>query len=259
VVQKVFKPSISSGVPYVPADQLDPARMKIADSKTKPFIEISIDFTLTPTQFENEATLHTAQTLSKLAAKSLAFSEDMILLQGIDGNLPASVRVVNRDSADHGLIGEAVGREVAVAHLPAGGPAAYGANLMTSVREAIKQLNQNNQHGPYALILESSVYTDAFAPVVAGSATIADALNSVLTGGFYGTGALPANTGLLTSLGGEPTSVYVAQNPTIAYLQDNADGSLFRISERVQFVARERTAFVKLAFRAAAGAHTAGA
>lgn len=257
VVQKVFQSTNMSNAANVPKDEFDADKMRIAEGKTKPLIEISVEFSLTQSQVDNEATLHTGKSLAKLAARSLALAEDTLLLQGADAKLPANVRVTNKDSAEHGLLGVDQDHRVHVKHLgsSSGTSAIFGGNLFTAVTQGIAELNKDGQPGPYALILESSVYADAFSPLPTTLVTTADRLTPLLEGGFYSSGSLPKNTGLLTSLGGEPTTIYVAQDAITAYTQENKDGSqLFRVFERVQFVAREKTAFVNLAFEQAARA-----
>src|SRR5262245_20777145 len=100
VAQKVFPTTTMAGASNVPADVFDPATMSIEEGKTKPFIEISVDFRLTQSQVDNETTLHTARTLAKLAAKSLALAEDTLTFRGggKDVPLPRRVKVINRDS-----------------------------------------------------------------------------------------------------------------------------------------------------------------
>jgi uncharacterized linocin/CFP29 family protein len=257
VVQKVFSSTNMPNAANVPADKFDADEMKIAEGITKPFIEISVEFSLTQSQVDNEATLHTGRTLAKLAAKSLALAEDTLLLQGHGAQLPNRMKVINRQSAEEGLIGVGDGRDIPVRALEPGGgtTAVYGASLFTAVTNGIAELNKKGQPGPYALLLESSVYADAFSPVANTLATTADRLTPLLTGGFYGTGALPKDTGLLVSLGGEPTTIYIAQDAITAYTQEDGEGNYrFRVFERVQFVARDRAAFVNMKFQAAARA-----
>ncbi len=256
VVQKVFNGTTAPNSSNVPADEFDPDEMRIAEGRTKPFLELSVEFSLTQSQVDNEATLHTARTLAKLAAKSLALAEDTLLLQGSRADLPQIVKVNNKGSAEDGIIGDREERELTVKPLEAGsGSIGYGPHLFTAVVQGIAELTKRGQPGPYALLLESSVYADAFSPVANTLATTADRLTPLLPGGFYGTGALPKETGLLVSLGGDATTIYVAQDATTAYTQENKDGRyLFRVFERVQFVARDRTSAVNLKFLTAAKA-----
>src|SRR6266851_4050399 len=110
VAQKVFPSTPMANAQSVPADEVDLERMMIEEGKTKPFVELSREFTLTQAQVDNEATLRTGRTLARLAARDLALAEDMILLQGeISDKMPkkSRVRVVNAQSAKGGLAGAA--------------------------------------------------------------------------------------------------------------------------------------------------------
>src|SRR5208283_6042328 len=88
--------------------------------------------------------------------------------------------------------------------LNAGVPGVYGQNTFNAVVTGISELNQNLQPGPFALILEFSVFADTFAAYAPTFIITADRITPLVTGGFFGTTALPPRTGLLVSLGGEP-------------------------------------------------------
>src|SRR5258708_39929463 len=139
VVQKVFSSTSMPNAANVPADHCDPDAMKIDEGGTKPLIEISVEFALTQSKVDNEATLHTGRPLAKLAAKSLALAEDTLLLQGNEAKLPNNVKVINRQSAEQGLIGAGDGRDISVKPLDSGSGSAavYGAGRFTAVIQGI--------------------------------------------------------------------------------------------------------------------------
>jgi uncharacterized linocin/CFP29 family protein len=248
VAQKVFPSTPMSGASYVPADIFDPKTMSIAEGQTSPFIEISVEFPLTQTQVENEATLKTSRTLARLATKSLALAEDLLFFQGSGATLPPEVKAVNRNSANGGLLGAA--QNVISVDPIDGRPGVYGENTFKAVSQGISTLTGIAQPGPYALILESRIYADTYAPLPTTLVTTADRITPLVTGGFYGTGTLPEKTGLLVSLGGEPTTVYLGQDAVTAYTQEDQDGNArFRVFERVQIIARDARAFVRLEFK----------
>lgn len=243
VAQKVFPGSAMPNGQAVPADKLDLATMTIAEGLTKPFIEISVEFGLTQSQVDNEATLRTGRTLARMAAKSLALAEDMIFLQGnavVAELQKRGIKIVNGESAENGLVGGAGRTENLDAKAMPG-------SIFEGVAKGISGLIKETQPGPYALILESGVYARSYEPLPTTLVTVADRITPLLPGGFYGTGALPPNAGLLVSLGGEPTSIYVGVEAVTAFTQTDVSGKcLFRVFERVQFVLRDRRALVKL-------------
>jgi uncharacterized linocin/CFP29 family protein len=259
VAQKVFPASTNGNGQYVPADKFDRDKMMIADG-TKPYIEISVEFRLTQSQVDGESTLHIGRTLAQLATKSVAMAEDILLFQGHHAQLPANVKVVNHESADDGLLGGRGTASLKVRLHDKAQPGVYGSHTFQKVTEGIGLLIRQSQPGPYALILESSVYADASAPLEGTMVTTADRLEPLLQRGFYSTGALPERTGLLVSVGGDPTTIFLGQDVITAYTQLDADGnSCFRVFERFQLVAREPEALLVLSFEGPAEGPAYGA
>lgn len=255
IAQKVFPGSTDGNGQYVPDDAIvaGPAVrvLEIPEGRTKPYVELSVDLALTESQVENESTLHTGRTLARLAAKEIARAEDTLFFRGA-GALAGDplLRVVNGAGAGVGLLNLPGALGVPVNRL-AGAGRGYGPNTFKAVVDGITNLTAKGQPGPYALILASEIYADTFAPVGSTLTTTADRLTPLLSGGFYGTGTLPDRTGLLVSLGGQPTTLFVGQDMITAYTQSSANGqTMLRVYERVQIIARDPTAIVKLSFAA---------
>jgi uncharacterized linocin/CFP29 family protein len=248
VAQKVFHGAQSDNGQHVPSDVFHPDTMTIDDGLTKPFIEISIEFALTQGQVDDETMLRTARTLARIGAKSLALAEDLLFFQGAQAKLPDHVTAANRGSAD-GLLNAKGNDPIPVDSLDKAKPGIYGENTFAAVTQGISALTKNAQPGPYALILETSLYADTYRPVGGTLTTTADRLIPLLDGGFYGTGTVPASTGLLVSLGGEPTTLYVGQDAITGYPELRDGNTHLRVFERVQLVARDPRAFIKLAFK----------
>jgi len=252
VAQKVFPSQQKNNQDSVQADILSlgdapGAPLMIKEGITLPFLEISAKFALTLSQMNNEATLRTAQTLAQLSARKVALAEDLIFFQGTDVQLPPGVTVTNARDTWHGLLNqEGMLPTINVEPLSGGG---YGEHTFTALSKGIGELIAVGHPGPYALILETSIFADTHAPVPNTLVTTADRINPLVDGRFYGTGTFPANTGLLVSLGGTPTTVYIAQDATTVYNSDDPFGNhRFRVLERVQVVVREPLSYVKLHF-----------
>jgi hypothetical protein len=93
------------------------------------------------------------------------------------------------------------------------------------------------------------VYADTFVPPSAASlVTTAERIKPLVEGGFYGTGTLPEDRGLLVALGGDPTGLYVGREASAEFLRKERSKFFFRVVERVQFVARDPRALVLLKF-----------
>jgi uncharacterized linocin/CFP29 family protein len=253
VAQKVFPAQQKPNQDTVQADILmlgntpgDPLMIK--EGVTLPFLEISAKFALTQSQVNNEATLRTAQTLAQLSGRKVALAEDLLLFQGVQAELPQGVTVTNTSPGWNGLLNIAgMSTPIEVEPLASGG---YGENTFTAVSKGIGELIAAGHPGPYALVLETSIFADTHAPVPNTLVTTSDRINPLVDGRFYGTGTLPAHTGLLVSLGGNPTTIHIAQDATTVYNSEDPFGNhRFRVLERVQIVVREPQAFVKLQFK----------
>jgi hypothetical protein len=78
--------------------------------------------------------------------------------------------------------------------------------------------------------------------------TTAERIRPLVERGFYGTGTLPADRGLLVALGGDPTTLYVGREATTEFVRKDGGTYVFRVVERIQFVARDARALVLLKF-----------
>jgi uncharacterized linocin/CFP29 family protein len=256
VGQKIFPTVRLDNPTNIPDDQLDltdPKNPSIPEGLAKPMIEISARFQLSPNQVAHEDALQNGLKLARLRAKDLALSEDLILLQGTNAVLPGGVTAPNLKSAGTGLLGFANPPPIQVPLLPAARRRAlgsnYGENTLNATVQGLSRLNLVSQPGPYALILHYGVYADAYSAVGPDLSIAADRITPLITGGFFGTAALPENTGLLVSLGGEPTTLYVGTEAAAAFLRkDDEESHFFRVFERFQFSARDPRAFVRLDF-----------
>lgn len=77
VAQKAFSSALLPDNPMeVSDDVIRFPDFSIEEDRTKPFVEISQVFSLTPAQFAKEPMLKTAQTLARMAAKAIALAED---------------------------------------------------------------------------------------------------------------------------------------------------------------------------------------
>jgi hypothetical protein len=243
-------PTIPLGdVTSVPADRFDAATMSIEEGLTKPYVELAVEFQLTNGQVNDDPNGTAALTLAKFAAKSLALAEDLILLQGGGVGLPSGVRIESgQGSLGRGILGFDPARHITVQAPDPGAPTNSGGQILAAVAEGIARLTGDVQAPPFALIADTSAFAAIWGNVINGTPAYT-VLNPVLTGGIYGTGAMPRNTGLLIALGGDPTTIYVGSDPLTEPTYKNARGRyFFRAFERLQFVVRDERAFVRLDF-----------
>lgn len=266
IAQKVFPTMMFDTNPTeIPNDVInfqDPDGLSIKEGRTKPFVEIYQEFPLTNTQVGKEAQIKTCKTLARMAAKSLALAEDTILFQGDTAKLPGNVKADLIDSAAAGLLGEANQQDandddenkvtvpILVNRLVTSETkAVFGENVFSAVAEGRAILNSKAQAQNYALFLPTKVYADTHVPPSKASlVTTAERLKPLVEGGFYGTGTLPPDKGLLVALAGDPTCLYVGREATTEFVRKEGSKYFFRVVERIQFVARDPRAFVLLNF-----------
>jgi len=237
----------------------------IREGQTKPFVEIFQEFTLTTTQVAKDGESESpniCKTLARMGAKAAALREDSAIFSGKESNYPAGVLVERIESMGTGLLGEAeppdaddddatkVSKPIRV--LPPDVRRTgilFGENVFSAVADGIAKLVGKAQAKPYALILPEKVYANTYAPPGDQSlVTVAETIEPLVEGGFYGTATLPENRGLLVALGGDPIKLYVGHEAAAAYVRMERQTVFFRVMERVQFVARDPRALVRLDF-----------
>jgi uncharacterized linocin/CFP29 family protein len=259
ICQKVFPTRHLSGSPLnVPNDALALPNITIPEGLTKQFVELDFRFAVTVAQARNEPESMTCQTLSRMAAKAIALAEDMIIFQGqtAGGQLPAGVLTSQLPSAANGLLGAAQ-ITIRVPRVAPPGPAGtpiWGQHVFAAVANGIAQLVRMGQAPDYALFLPTPVYADTYVPVGGGLTITADRIRPLVEGGFYGTGVLPDNQGLLAALGGQPTVIYMGNEAQTEYIRRDRIRYFFLVTERFQFVAVDPRALVRLEFEQQAGA-----
>lgn len=257
--QKVFPTTVFDTSPTeIPNDVIDPTDLSIKEGATKPFVEIFREFPLTSTQVNKEPQIKTCKTLARMAAKAIALAEDEVFYQGQNAKgllKDAGIEADQIDSAGFGLLGEAKPNNIDVEKLVDPRPGVvYGENVFSKVAEGIAKLTGKGQAPTFALFLPTSVYADTFVPPSAASlVTTAERIKPLVEGGFIGTATLPDTPkqiqGLLAALGGDPTSLYVGLDARTEFVRKDGGKYIFRVVERVQFVARDARSLVLLNFK----------
>jgi uncharacterized linocin/CFP29 family protein len=260
--QKVFPTTMLDGDPTeLPDESIDFGNLSIREGRTKQFVEIYQEFPLTSTQVAKEAADKTCQTLSRMAAKALALAEDIVIFQGQDGHLGA-VKEDQVEAAGRGLLGEASpadandadSRKVSVpidVHplAPKRAGVIFGEKVFSAVVEGIAKLVSKGQAPAYALFLPTRVYADTFvAPSNGSLITTADRIKPLVEAGFYGTGTLPDDRGLLVALGGDPTRLSMGREANTEFERKQGREYFFRVSERFNFIERDPRSLVALKF-----------
>lgn len=233
-------------------------------------IEIFTEFALTKQQVAAEETLQTAVTLAIRAANLLVQGEDLLLLQGDtvrrEDSLFTDGRIQSRAGPGPGGLANiaqddpTINPALLAIEVPFARGETYGENTFAAVAQAYSELQARGHYGPYALVLPTKAYADAFAPLENTLILTADRLLPIVEGRFYGTGTLPEGVlvgdrpalkdiGVLLSIGGNTLDLAFGRAATTEFLQEDGQGfSRFRVYERFALRDKDTTGRVALLF-----------
>jgi hypothetical protein len=260
ISQQVFPATQMSDVLSVPADSFNPGPPPaFTQGDTRPYLELSVNFTLSNGQVNGDPTGQMAIRFATIAATQLAGAVDGIFFGG-PGYVIAAPIVLSSGRIFDGLI--ALGtRNYVVPYPPSlpGNPANNtGISILQAVQQGIGILTGagKGQTPPFALILGSTPVGGAATTaktLTDGSQINGVATTTVLTpllpGGIFGATALDGNKGLLVALGGDATTIFYSDNMLTELVTRNNDGSfLFRVFYRIQIAPSDGRAFVVLDF-----------
>lgn len=247
---KVFLPRPMPNASSVPIDAVNLETMSL-DENTLPFLEVSRSFSLNSNQVGQEVELGTAVILSRMAATSVAMAEEIFIFGGENPQvqLPPGINVQRRATARQGLLGMAA-QSRTVTRPTDNLPGIFGEENFNAVADGINTLLAQGQPGPYALFLAPARHADAHRSLPNTLVTPAERIKPLVAGGFHATVGLPANRGLLVSIGGDPTSLAFSQDAITGFTQQDDENGLFRfrVFERFQFVVRDPRALLRFEF-----------
>jgi len=243
VAQQVFGAALSFGNDNpIPADTIDLKTGLPSTGVTKGVATLRKSFLLFPVHVSDPA-LTMANNQVTLAGQALALVEDMLFFQGQDAPLPqAKGQEVQLPPGDleklgHGLLGIArLNRVIVVPRDKA--HECWGLATYNAVVEAITELRHDQQGPPYSLILPPRAFADANLPVQGNVlVTASSAIQPLLASGqFTMSGGLPSEMGLLASMGGQTTKLYVGTGPLVEYNAYEHSVYSFTARESIQFV-----------------------
>jgi uncharacterized linocin/CFP29 family protein len=230
-------PSLTPSVRTVPANMIAGRdELSIDQTSVLPLLEESQLFFLSKEQYYEEDSIGTAATLASRAANRLARKMDAAIFQG---------------AANPSLVSVAASQKtVPVDRLrPAVRGVTYGENVFGAVADAYGFLQSLNLYGPYALVLPPEQYADAHAPLPTTLIMPADRIRPLMTAGFYASGTLPPNQGVMVSLGGT-VDVAIAVHGATAFTKVESDETRrFRIYERFTVRIKVPESLVLLEFK----------
>ncbi len=143
----------------------------------------------------------------------------------------------------------------------------YGENTFGAISQAYSALQNNGADGPYACVLFTNAYADSYAPLPTTLIITADRIKPLMDAGYYGSGSMAAGfpdatlststgpvnasySGLVVSLGGNSMDLVIGHPATVAFTQENPDGSfLFRILQRFALRLKDTSSVIRLEFQ----------
>jgi hypothetical protein len=256
IAQHVFPTVITGNDNSIPADTINLNTGFPSTGTTRALATIRKPFVLFPVHVTDPA-LTMASNQVALAGQALALVEDTLFFLGNDTRLPAGggkgVNLPDGDQAklDGGLLGIATKNKVI--SVPLGKRKTYGLATYSAVVDGIAQFTADQQGPPYALILSPDTFADASLPLENEAlVTPSSAIQALLASGpFVVSSGLPIKTGLLASLGGKTTTLYIGTGPLVEY--DFYDGSVFAFTgrESIQFLNIDSRSLIALKFEGA--------
>ena len=201
--------------------------------------------------------LTSAMALFRRAANVIARLEDAVVFRGLTSSSgepapPGGISGLPRIWQVTGAV-EARGiwpaeRSISVDPTPGEG---RGQRLVSAISEAIGQLEQQGQFGPFAAVLGQQLFLVAQTPDSQSLVLPQDRIIPFLGGGpLLRSSTLDEPerfTGVIVALGGAPLELVIASDISLQFLQVSADPAfLFRVSEKIALRIRERDAIIQL-------------
>ena len=254
VAQQVFPTIVTGSDNSIPADTIDLETGIPSTGATRSFATLRKPFQLFPVHVEDTA-LTMASNQVTLAGQALALVEDMLFFQGSEAALPkigsqtVDLTTAGLAKLERGLLG--VAKSNKVIQVPRGKDrGAWGLATYAAVVAAIADFTSNLQGPPYALIVPPEVFADANLPLPGNAvATAASAIQALLaTGQFVMSPGLPGDLGMIASMGGKTTTLYIGTGPVVEYnAYDNSTYS-FTARESIQFLNVDPRSLIALEF-----------
>lgn len=166
--------------------------LNIKPSRKLAPVKFSSEFLIAQQQFEDETL---SARLALHPASDIAFAEDAILLHG-----PKAAGVLKKLGIrdENATLDQQVGLFVAAPK-----PLPPKREITDSIREGLEELQKQQQHGPYCVVVAPDLHREAITPPGTGTTPrIAPVLPELRESGFRFSEAAEPRTGVIFSLGG---------------------------------------------------------
>jgi uncharacterized linocin/CFP29 family protein len=213
------------------------AKRLTVDSKPTLYITtLSINVSLR-SQEVSDPQLSAALGMFRRGANHIARMEDALFFKGRTGTAingaPPAIAALVRATGDNDAEG------IFPSPLPAPNTPANGDALFQSIVNAIGDLENSGQTGPFACLLSHNLFNLICSPNSA-LVTPRDRILPFLQGPLLRSSQVPADRGCVIALGGSPVEVIVASDINVRYLQTTPEPRyVFRVSERIALRIKE--------------------
>ena len=235
---------------------LEPKRLWIDDRDTMRLATLQVVVAVRNAQMADPE-LASAMALFRRAANVIARLEDAVVFRGLTSSSapPAGISGLPRIWQ---ITGALQARGIWLGDLPDGSipidptpDEGRGQRLVSAISQAIGQLEQRGQFGPFAAVLGQQLFLVAQTPDRQSLVLPQDRIIPFLGGGpLLRSSTLDASdgfSGVVVALGGAPLELVVASDISLQFLQVSADPAfLFRVSEKIALRIRESDAIVQL-------------
>ena len=198
------------------------------DGANLKLVNLTVRVELSSEQVADE-TLSNALLAFSRAAAILAQQQELVVFEGLNRGGATSDFVSNGVSREQLGLADP-GRREDFRRLESG---AQGARIVSAVVDAIRDLEDNLNPGPFACVLGNRLFVEAHSPA-ASFVLPADRITPLLKGGpLLRAGKMDPDTGVVVSLAARSIDIVVATPPTVQFLQKTQDAKfLFRVYER---------------------------
>lgn len=249
-----------------PAPGLGSQRLTIDDRDTIRLATLQVVVAVRNAQM-TDPELASVMALFRRASNAIARLEDAVVFRGLTtssgesipqgglSGLPRIWQITGAVEARGIWQDPPAGTSISVDRSPDAGK---GQRLVGAISQAIGQLEQKGQFGPFAAVLGQQLFLAAQTPDSQSLVLPQDRIIPFLGGGpLLRSSTLDRSdgfSGVVVALGGAPLELVVASDVSLQFLQVSADPAfLFRISEKIALRIREPDAIVQLVMEAPAG------
>lgn len=240
----------------VPANLLDfgasdtppPAkRMSVVDFETLRLLTVSVNVYL-KNHMVGDPELTAATIMFRRAADIIARLEDAIVFNGRDTSAKLPIKGIDGVEPVYTVSGaDRYAGLMDFAKAPIKVDPNSGPDVFEKVVDAVLQLEAAGHHKPFACVLSTELFRAINRPIPNSMVLPRDSIPPFLEGPLLRSSNMPACSGLVVSLQGNPVEIVVPQDIAVRRLQTTLDAKhVFRVSQRFVLRVKEPSAIATI-------------